>query len=258
MKSKNKPLLQTYLIFFISLRSCLFHTFRKRIPSQNQLASLGSSLYSCCLPSDKKYCCSFNNLRMQSLLSIHYLGHSFLALEFFMHLHMESLFLTPVSSYTFMLSKPKSITSGFPKSWTKGSWDIPQKEPDVACTRKRNNYHSKEECQFNQFLFRHCSEKKSVLASQLQKCWGIRDYTLIRHFSVLRWPVSHSSQVKISYSTILKRSKQEFLHCFHLDSFLCTLAPQIQTQPKMDVTSFPLTHSQLTSDFIFFFPYSHN
>lgn len=193
---------------------------------------------------------------MQSLLSTSYLGHSFSALKFFMHLFMKSHFLTPMGSYTFMLTMPTSITSGFPKSWTKGSWDIPPKEPDVASTGKRNNYHSKEECQFNQFLFRHCSEKKSVLASQLQEMLrNKRLLSLIRHFSVLRWPISHSSQVKISYLTILKRSKQEFLHCFHPDSILCALAPQIQTWSKMDVTSFPLTNSQLTSGF---FPYSHN
>lgn len=105
-----------------------------------------------------------NNLGMQSLLPTNYLGHSFLPLEFFTDLLMESLFLTPVSSYSFMLTMPISITSGFPKSWTKGSGDIPQKEPDVASTRKRNNYHSKEECQFNQFLFSHCPEKKISLS----------------------------------------------------------------------------------------------
>lgn len=151
-----------YFRFFISLRFCSFHTLRKRIPSQKQLASLGSSLWSCCPALSGKILLCFqchSNLGMQSLLSTSYLGHSFLGLKFFMHLFMKSHFLTPMGSYTFMLTMPTSITSGFPKSWTKGSWDIPPKEPDVASTGKRNNYHSKEECQFNQFLFRHCSEK---------------------------------------------------------------------------------------------------
>jgi len=59
-----------------------------------------------------------------------------------------------------MLAMSMLITSVFPKSCSNGSQDIPSKTPDAASMGKIHNYLNTEAPQFNQFLFRPCSEKK--------------------------------------------------------------------------------------------------